>query len=328
MADYTLYNTRINANGLTQRDRLINNQKNMLLRKLNDNPALRDVELGTVETKIDKKLVIISTDDPNIKKITSLPNETFNVGNYVVFEDVNWIINKADADDEIYVDGSMTLCPNMLKFQDYEGNILSYPYFVDSSSPSLDENKMMSSSDTQRKIKLRFDQQTQKFFIDKRFMGKAFNGEYQCWKITDLDAEIESGLLVVTLQKDKFNAVVDNTLLGICDYFIPKEDTIIANSNSVEITYAGKSEVIANGSAKNFIAVFKDQNGNVLNDIIGTWQVTLPNGFSSYITTTISSNTIKVKVKDVTGIVGSIIGLKIVNGLISDEIQVKVRSLI
>jgi hypothetical protein len=125
-SEYDLYNARININGSNKRDRMINTFKDSLLRKLDGNPSVRNVTINGIV----KSLVIISTDDPYKKKITSLPNESFNSGNIVVFESTNWLITKADLDDEIYVDGQMIFCPNLLKFQNPQGIVLSYPYFT------------------------------------------------------------------------------------------------------------------------------------------------------------------------------------------------------
>lgn len=327
MSDYTLYNTRINANGITQRDRLINNQKDMLSRKLHGNPALRDVELGTVLSKINRQLVVISTDKPNIKKIISLPDETFSVGQVVIFQNSNWIIDRADVDDEIYVDGQMTLAPNIIKFQDSNGTILSYPYFVETSLPSIDENKTISTSDTTKLIKLPFDQYTQNFYIDKRFMGDVFNGVPQVWKVKDLNCDKCRGLLIVSLIKDIEIKNSDNVELGICDYFEPSPIPPTPITDYAEITYSGSALIKAGGSTKSFTATFKDVDGNVLPDVIGTWTLEIPAEFEDYITNEIVGNLIKIRAVDVNGIIGITIGLKVAYEDIEKEIQLKVGSL-
>lgn len=314
MADYGLFNTRVNAYGDTGRERIVNTAKEDIAKNLYDHPNLRDVK---IDGKYGK-LVVISKDRTgnslkDVKQILSLPSEIFNVGQYVEFSDETWLIHQADVDNEMYVDGKMTLCPNILKFQDSTGKIHSYPYFVDTSLPSLDENKTIVTSSTTRKIKLPFDELTKEFFIDKRFMGEVFGGKPQCWIVEDLDSESSRGLLIMTLEKDVFNNNADNIELGICDYFddIPPVDPIEPDS-TVSITYTGKSELRAGGSYKDFSANYSDENGEEVFDVDSTWIVEVNPLFEQNITYQIDGNKIKIKAENVSGIIGQIVKLIVI----------------
>lgn len=310
MADYGLFNTRVNAYGDTSRERVVNIAKEDIIKNLYEHPSLRDVKLGTNLNKTDRKIVVISTNDPNIKQISSLPGETFNVGQYVEFSDETWLIHQADVDDEMYIDGQMTLCPNTLKFQDSQGKIHSYPYFVDNSLPSLDVNKTITTSSSTRKIKLPFDELTREFFIDKRFMGEVIGGKPQCWKVNELDADSNRGLLVVTLEKDEFNDKTDSIEHGICNYF--KTTTPVVPDETIEIVYSGKPELRAGGSYKDFYVKYYDDNGEELLDIDSIWTVEVLPLFEDNIISQKNGNEISLKVEDVSGIVGQIVSLTVV----------------
>lgn len=326
MADYSLFNTRVNAYGDTTRERIVNTAKEDIAKNLYDHPNLRDVRLGTNSNKTDRKIVVISTKDPNVKQLSSLPGEFFLAGQYVGFADEHWLIDKADVDDEMYVDGQMTLCPNTLKFQDSQGNILSYPYFVENPLPHLDSNKLITTSSSTRKIKLPFDEHTRSFYIDKRFMGEVFNGVPQCFKIIDLNAETEKGLLVVTQEKDEFNADTDNVELGICNYFEPY---VKPNLNvAVEIQYSGKAEIRTGGSSKKFTAIFKDGEGNILSDVVADWEVIPMLAFIDNVSYEINENIISISADDVYGIIGTDIKLLIKNEGFETELIIIVKGLV
>ena len=114
---------------------------------------------------------------------------------------------------QIYTVGHMKCCPHVLKFQNSLGEIMAYPYFIDTSSASTENGKLIITSDSTRRIKLSFDVNTKLFSYGKRFMGEVFNDVPQCWKITDLMSE--DGVLSLTLEKDEYSPEVDNIELGV-----------------------------------------------------------------------------------------------------------------
>lgn len=331
MADYSLYNTRTNPNNLSERDRVVDMAMADLRHKLHEHPNLRDVKVGKLQEKRCQKLVVVSKDRmgnslKDTKQIFALPYETFGAGEYVSFQNQEWLINQADIDDELYINGQMTLCPNTLHFQDSTGKIHSYPYFIESTSPSTDENKMLTTTSSTRKMKLPFDELTSEFFIDKRFMGdKLFGGKPQCFKVIDLDADSERGLLTVVLERDEKINDTDNVELRICDYFSPIPTT---PTGTVEITYSGSAEIRAGGSAKTFTAIFKDESGELLDDIVAEWQAEPLLAFTDNISIIIDGNSIKIKADDVEAIVGTAVVLRILNEGFESELNILVKGLV
>ena len=310
MANYGLFNTRVNAYGETSRERTVNTAKDDIAKNLYEHPNLRDVKIGSNSNKASEKIVVISTNDQNVKQIHSLPSEGFTVGQYIEFSNNNWLIDKADVDNELYVDGQMTLCPNIIKFQDKTGVIHSYPYFVDTSLSSLDENKTITTSSTTRKIKLPLDELTRGFFIDKRFMGEVLGGKPQCWKVNEMDADSNRGLLVVTLEKDEFNEKTDSIECGICNYF--EATTPVVLDETIEIVYNGKPELRMGGNYKDFYAKYYDSNGEEILNIDSTWTIEAHPLFESNIISQIDGNKISLKVESIIGFVGQTVSLTVV----------------
>lgn len=262
-----------------QKSLIIDEYKQDIQRELVNSILLKDVLIDNIE----KQIVVISTDNPEIKTITSLPDETFSVGSYVLFEGEYWIIISSDCDDDIYSKGEMRICKNTLKFQNASGDIFSYKYFVNSATPSLDENTSLINSDTVRKIVIPFNSVTAQFYSGKRFLGTAFNGVPQCWRITDLNADGKVGLLTITLERDEFNPDVDNKALGIADYYAPPNNTPIG-VKLCSIAYLGLPQIKIGSTAKRFEAVFRNANGDVLTNVSPVWNVTYPVGYENYFT--------------------------------------------
>src|SRR5574344_171165 len=71
------------------------------------------------------------------KSIKSRPNESFNVGDLIVWDDNNWIITEVDSDNQIYTKGTIEQCNYILRFQDSTGTIISKPVIFESNSGSL-----------------------------------------------------------------------------------------------------------------------------------------------------------------------------------------------
>ena len=319
MTNWSAYEARINLNGSSKRERLINNAKNSISKNIVDSPSLFSVTINGVSNN----LVIISTDNDYERVIHALPNHNISAGNTVVFNSTNWIITEVSVENEIYMSGKMTFCPNILKFQNSTGTILTRPYFVDTSSPSLSQNNTVTTSDSIRNIIISFDDETKLSHADKRFMGEFFNGIPQMWKIIDLNSEIKKGLLSVTLQKDEYHKETDNIEFEIADYYEPISPT---PSSDCLITFLGQPEVKIGGTAKKFTAVFKDEDGNALNNISVVWNTVIPTGFGSYFNIQSNGYFITIQALDNINLDGKIITLNLASadGAYSTRLDIKV----
>lgn len=326
MGKYDLYKNRVSSQGCNDRDRMIGQAKDITGRKLQGHPNLRDVKIEGEE----RQLVVISKDstgsnNTDSKQIVSLPNETFSVGQYVEFVENNWIITKADLDSDLNTDGQMILCPYNLKFQDSVGEIISYPYHIISTSPTLDENNKLATSGSVRKIRIQPNEYTRQFFIDKRFMGEIFNGVPQCWKINELDTETERGILIITFEKSEYDPNKDSIEYGVCNYIFPTPESSTSNC---EIKYSGKPELKVGGSAKSFQAVFYDSEDNVVTNISPVWNIdNLYNGKVQIKEQ--FADKIKISVSDDNGLIGNSFVLKLsdADGIYSTDLEVKMISL-
>lgn len=273
MAGYDTYVSRMNIYGETDADRTIGRTKDVLSRLFAKNPSVRTVTISDVE----RDLMIVSTEKPEVKKITSAPDESFSVGQYVSFKNEEWLINSVDNDDNYLTVGKMTLCPVEFVFQSSTTRVYTYPYYVISSSSVIDEGQIIMTPDGVRKIGIPFDEVTENLYRDKRLMGETFNGIPQCWRIIDLDADSTKGLLVLTLRSDLYNQESDNDNLRICDYVTPTVNSTTPPTfgSRVEIEYRGSATIKIGGSKKEFTAVFYDANGEIDSPVVADWTISV-----------------------------------------------------
>jgi hypothetical protein len=274
MSGYDTYVSRVNIHGTTDRDRAREKSKDLLSRLFAKSPSVRTTSTSTGT----QDLMILSTDKPETKKISSAPDDSFSVGEYRTFNGENWLINAVDKDDDFLTSGKMTLCPVQFVLQSSTTRIYTYPYYVISSSSSIDEGQNLMTPDGIRKVALPFDEITENLCRDKRLMGETFNGIPQCWKIIDLDSDSTKGLLVLTLRADLYNSESDNDNLRICDYAEPSgySTTPPTFGSRVEIEYRGSATIKIGGSKKEFTAVFYDSNGEVDYPIVADWTISVP----------------------------------------------------
>jgi hypothetical protein len=181
--------------------------------------------------------------------------------------------------------------------------------------------KIINTSDSTRLIKLPFDEQTQNFYIGKRFMGELFNNIPQCWKIKDLNSDEEKGILIVSLEKDEYNPSTDSIQYGICDYITPVE-----NPPEPITDYA---EIKSGGSSKTFNVDFYDVTGTPIEGVVAVWDLVIPEGYNNYIVSVIDGNSISIKALDNDDLISQTLTLNVSDGnTIINSIDIKVVALI
>jgi hypothetical protein len=284
-----------------------------------------DYEDSTLVNGVKQSLTVLTTKDNSVKKVVAKPNETISIGDIVDCYGFKWLVTSIDANTQIQTRGEMTLCPNLLKFQDNSGKIYEYPYFVDTSSASIDKNTFLNTPDGIRKIILRIDSITQQFTNDKRFLGAKFGGINQCWKIIDLNPELHSGLLTVTMTIDELTAN-DNVELGIADYIEEKPEPIFTKC---DIVYIDLPEIKKGGSEKTFTAKFYNDDGTPNPTINAIWNLEVPIIFADKIVVTEQTTSyIKIKALFDTKMIGIFINLNLTGEGVTDSknLQIKVVS--
>lgn len=278
--NWNLYETRLNINGTTKRDRDLKCLQNKITNNLPNSLSCKTVKINGIDGFLN------FTETKTGYDIQSLPNETFMVGDYVVYKTLTYLVTEINGDDEVYTSGSMELCKFIIKFQSLTGTILSYPC-IDSTSSTvgLDESNTITTGNAIHTIKLPFDANTILINTDDRFF------------IDDLSVEIpqvyfvskpnrtefkfgDKGLIELTMKQGTYNSQTDRKDLGICNYFeptvipIPPDPTI--PTEIVTITSDVVDNNIKLGLVYTFSAMFKNELGNTVVDAVGQYSIDNP----------------------------------------------------
>ena len=309
MGYWDTYNTRININGKTQRERNINRLKQNISNKSPDNPSYKNIKLNGKETQ----LIINSGTKSYYKEFQTLPNEIIAMGDYVLWNNNIWIVFESDTDDEIYIDGKLRLCNYKMYWQNSSGEILSrYVHVENASAYNNGEsgNKTIILQTNQFMVYMPYDEATMILDNGKRIHMSKDNNKcvpYELTRVDDLSYNFSSkGLVNLILTQtqvshDSDKLVDDGTgnKIWLCDYIdlttppspIDPEDPVIA-----EITCKGDKLIKAGGNAKTFTAVFTDADGNAISDVEFEWDVSIADEFSSLLSVEIlSDNQCKIK---------------------------------
>jgi len=195
---YDLYKARTNMSGETYKDREINQLKRFINDKFLKSPSYHLAYISGVEEPrgfhiYDENAI---NKNPNKKRILSRPNETFNVGQYVVWEDNDWLITNIDCDSTVQTKGIMQKCNNQISL--YINDVLhKIPCCVDSAQMRLlntDSNKYLEVPSTDVFIRIANNELTQN--IKRNDIYKI--GE-QNYRVSDISDILEPGLLILKI---------------------------------------------------------------------------------------------------------------------------------
>jgi len=197
MGTYDLFRTIAQSN-LTTKERSISQIKNDIIADFYDSPSYQSVTISSVvrdvqivdESAINKK--------PNKKRMLALPNETFNIGEVVVWNSENWLLTNLDSDIGVQTKGIIERCNNTLTFYKNH-NLYTTPCIIESSVQlyrmSLDETKYISELSDNIVVRIPNNITASLIEINDIFSIGKFN-----YKLTNMSDVVETGLLVLKLQ--------------------------------------------------------------------------------------------------------------------------------
>jgi hypothetical protein len=332
--NWDLYNDRLEINGSTARERNISKIKDTISSKIIGSPSYQSVTINVTSKNLIIGELSSTTKDLTKKQILSLPDESFNLGDLIVWDSNNWLVTNCDFDETIQCKGIIEQCNYTLKFQNTLGTILSYPVIFESkTSPTLNEGQYLTTVESKSTIKLRFDQENiNDLFVGKRLMIDSRTNTLipNVYIVSDVILSSydggTTGILILMLEKDKFDSSKDSLVNWIADF-----ENVVVSTGSAEINYSGDCIIRVGGSYKTLTAVFKDENDNILN-LTPIWSyVSSITGAESNFTTIIdnTTKTIKIKCADITSLIGSTLTLSLTEstGVYSASLIINVISL-
>lgn len=114
------YSSRSQAHGATRRDTALKQECRWLNTYLSSSLSSHPVVLDGLESEV----IILDSDNLNIKTICTYPGQTIRNGGMVVWNDHYWLITEVDANDEVYAKGIMQQCNYLLKWINQRGEVI------------------------------------------------------------------------------------------------------------------------------------------------------------------------------------------------------------
>lgn len=291
MVNWELYEKRLNVNGDTQRERTINLAKHNISKGAISSPDCKDVLISDIP----RKIMVASTKEDNKKRIQTLPYETISMGELVIWNEMHWMVNSIDFDDEIYRSGTIVQCNRIIGWQNpitleiiERWCFCSKPY-----TSNIDEGNVVSTLKGKYDIQIPYDSETIQVGVDKRLMLDIVGGKPMVYKLTFPDTntnkiqDIDGGFIEWTVVSDAYVQERDNVGLMICDYIDPgappkPPEPPVGDLLKCEIT--GRSDIRIGGSPRQYKAKFYAADGvtEVKDGISPIWELIAPTSNESY----------------------------------------------
>ena len=322
--DWDLYTKRLNINGSTKRERDLNKLQNDITSKSVDSLSYKTVFINNIE----RHLMIDKNTKLSTKSIKTLPNEKIDLGNLVVWNDINWLVTEIDLDDEVYTKGTISLCNWLFKWQDSSGNILTRNSVVLNASQynsGIDENKTLTLGSNQFMIYLPLDDDTLKLSYDKRvFIDNNYKIPYKITRPDNVSTSYNGNGLICLIMSQDVLSDTDRPDLGLCNYFEP----VIQPSTTCEITYANSPTIYVGGNAKTFTVIFKDSDGNILTDVSAIWSTDISIADQTKILfTDKGNNTCTLKAVNDMSLIGKVVRLSVtdINNIYNTYLDIQLK---
>lgn len=251
--------------------------------------------------------------------IFARPNEEVHMGDILYWNKVHWLVTSVNYDDITTLSGKIELCNRTIKWQNPETKeiherwcIAEKPY-----TSNIDKGKEVNTSNREFKVRVPYDEETALVDVDKRFLLEEINGQPKAYKVTCVDTitnkfqDVQGGFLIWNLTQSEYNHTTDNAELMIADY----DDSTNPVSGSFDISFRGKAEIRAGGSAKTFTA-------ETIKPVV--WSIATIPEVEPYVSLSISGNSVKIKADRESIIIGTSIKLTANNGSDTSEVIIKI----
>ena len=272
-----------NGSAVSRREVVINDSVNAFVSGMVDDPAYQ--EDATVDGE--KTPIIASRKSTTACAIKAPPSTDLHIGDMVECFNEHWIVVELYIDKVGIINGEMWLCNNILRFQNRSTAVISRHCVVDDgtySKKSSDPDAFVMSNTY--KIYITIDEATKKLFVDKRLaFGQIYSADgeeiLEVYKIIGIDVKSRnfgegSHLMVLTVQRDVYDAQVDSLSENICDIFVDNGDS--TNPKTTGSCVIVGRDTARLGSSRKYTAAFTDANGEVVTTVNPVWTVTAPDG--------------------------------------------------
>lgn len=292
------------------------------------------------------ELLIIKDTDNNTfkKKIKSRPSESFNLGDYIEWNNQIWLVTLVDTDDKTYHSGYMYLCTVPLRWQNAEGKIIErYVYAEDFTkySNGVTGNNTITIGDNQYGLTLPVDSETKKLKRDMRFPLDFDDSEQpDIYKLTNRKVKLSDnqyfgrgGTMIVTMSFDAFNPNDDKKVtldngqeVWICNYNnshtpLPPTPSEPNETTDLRCMISGNTN-LKNGYGRSYTVTFTNKDGNAVDWKNVDYQWNIKSDFD--VKQTIVDNKITISINSELVIGSSFLLQIIINDTILSEVPIRI----
>lgn len=231
-------------------------------------------------------------------------NDKFNAGNILFYDDNHWLCTSSFVFHELYCKGDFLITNWKLKWQNASGTIVER-HCVESriSTVGIDQNKVIEIGKKQSKLLIPYDSETIKLRVGKRFYIDNNTENPTPYEITLANTtqyvKNGHGYLEFIVTETATIPEVDRPDLMLCNYIsptIPPDPEPTTKTYIASISYTQPEVSAGSKFGRNFTAVFKDADENVVTTLMPKWTITAD--FMDKITATEYTGYIKIVIMD------------------------------
>lgn len=316
-----VYKTMLLKRGGSVKNSDIKNSKDSINRQFENDPSYRFGKL--VKNKLNKELeldtrLVNNDNNPLEKKIFVRPDTNVEVGDYIVYPDITYLVLEVE-NNLISPRATSTKCNHLLKWM-YKGELYECPAIVSNNTKYTEGIKTEVSGITEQSAMFNIQVpdmlKTKMLDSDQRFIINNM-----AWKVT-LPDRTNEGLLILTLGKSSKNNETDNFELGIADYYTVKHNYNTTCDNLISIK---------KGNNYNLIYSFTDNNQPIDSNLITIENtsnlISINKSTDGKITITgvdIGTGSFKVKLNLTDEVREFVVNFDIVSNVVPDKIDYKV----
>lgn len=252
-----LYYDYLTRYGETARDRAISRTKQDFERFVVDDPAY---QANCKRNGKPQRFLITRSDMLYRCDITAFPGEELYPGDMIECFGEHWICYQTRVSSDIQVSGIIWLCNHLFRWQNGTPNIVEKWGVLDSGiySTTKTGGYEINTPDVQYKIYLPLDEDTERFYVDKRLATNVrfdANGKpvLEVYKVTRVDPTSQAyghgaHLMLLHCRSDDYIAEYDNVENMICNYIPPESSDPPPVTGGKAAAITGRGEIRVGGS--------------------------------------------------------------------------------